>query len=172
MNVIEESTIVYNLSEIETYHTYFANNVLVHNTRPTTACFTAGTEITLSNGDVKNIEDVIVGEGVLTYNEMSGKQEVGVVGKLKQHEVYSVIKLIFDNEVVITTTSEHPFFVDSKGWVTAGNLELHDVCKKVNGDTSILTSIEVLEKSHLVYNLLSVSENHNFYANGILVHNK
>jgi intein/homing endonuclease len=171
MNVIEESTIVYNLSEIETYHNYFANNVLVHNLRPVT-CFITGTEITLSNGDVKNIEDVIVGEGVLTYNEVSGEQEVGVVGNLKQHEVHSVIKLIFDNEVVITTTSEHPFFVDSKGWVKAGNLELHDVCKKVNGDTSILTSIEVLEESHVVYNLLSVSENHNFYANGILVHNK
>jgi intein/homing endonuclease len=171
MNVIEESTIVYNLSEIETYHNYFANNVLVHNLRPV-GCFITGTEITLSNGDVKNIEDVIVGEGVLTYNEVSGEQEVGVVGNLKQHEVHSVIKLIFDNEVVITTTLEHPFFVDSKGWVKAGNLELHDVCKKVNGDTSILTSIEVLEESHVVYNLLSVSQNHNFYANGILVHNK
>jgi hypothetical protein len=161
---------VYHILDVKDNHTYFANNLLVHNIKY--GCFVAGTEITLANGDVKNIEDVIVGEEVLTYNEVSGEPEVGVVGNLKQHEVHSVVKLIFDNEVVITTTSEHPFFVDGKGFIPAGNLQLHDVCKKVNGNNSILTSIEVLEESHVVYNLLSVSENHNFYANGILVHNK
>jgi intein/homing endonuclease len=46
------------------------------------------------------------------------------------------------------------------------------MCKKVDGSESLISTVETLEETHTVYNLLSVSENHNFYANGILVHNK
>jgi len=137
-----------------------------------TFCFIAGTEISLGNGDVKNIEDVNIKEEVITYNESTGENEIGVVGDLKKHEVNSVIRLTLDNENIITTTEEHPFFVEGKGWVKAGELQPLDVCKKVDGSESLVSTVEVLEETHTVYNLLSVSDNHNFYANGILVHNK
>lgn len=143
-----------------------SSNAVTHN------CFVAGTEITLSNGDVKNIEDVVIGETVLTFNEESENNEKGIVGELKQHEVNSVIRITLDNENVIITTSEHPFFINGKGWVKASEIEVLDTCKKVNGEESLVSTIDVLEETHTVYNLLSVSENHNFYANGILVHNK
>jgi hypothetical protein len=163
---------VYHLIDVKDNHTYFAEDVLVHNFKIISGCFIAGTEITLANGDIKNIEDVVVGEDVLTYNEKSGEQESGIVGDLKQHEVSSVIRLTLDNENIIFTTGEHPFFVEGKGWVKAGELQQLDVCKKVDGSQSLISTVEVLEETHTVYNLLSVSENHNFYANGILVHNK
>jgi hypothetical protein len=167
IEIFEGEHFVYNLHNVEPSHTFYTNEILVHN-----KCFVAGTEITLSNGDVKNIEDVVVGEEVLTYNEESGVNENGVVGDLKQHEVHSVIRLTLDNENIIITTHEHPFFVEDKGWVKAGELQPLDVCKKVDGSESLISTVEVLEETHMVYNLLSVSENHNFYANGILVHNK
>ena len=163
---------VYHLIDVKDNHTYFAEDVLVHNFKIINTCFIAGTEITLFNGDVKNIEDIVVGESVLTYNEESGVNENGVVGDLKQHEVHSVIRLTLDNENIIITTQEHPFFVEGKGWVKAGELQPLDICKKVDGSESLISTVEVLEETHTVYNLLSVSENHNFYANGILVHNK
>ena len=143
-----------------------SSNVVTHN------CFVAGTEIILSNGDVKNIEDINVGEEVLTFNEETQNNENGVVGKLKQHEVNSVIRITLDNENVIITTSEHPFYVNGKGWVKASEIEVLDTCKKVNGEESLVSTVDVLDETHTVYNLLSVSKNHNFYANGILVHNK
>lgn len=162
----DDEFIVYNLRSVEVNKNFYANNILVHN-----RCFVAGTEILLTNGHTKNIEEVKVGEEVLTYNEETGKTEAGLVGDLKQHEVDSVIRLTLDNENIIITTSEHPFFTQ-RGWVKAGELEVLDVCRKVNGGESIISSVESLEESHTVYNLLSVSENHNFFANGILVHNK
>jgi hypothetical protein len=135
-------------------------------------CFPAGTKITLSDNSLKNIEDVMVGENVLTYNEETGFNETGVVGDLKKHEVSSVIKLTFDGEKTIITTNEHPFFVKDKGWVKANELQSNDICKTdISEDIKIL-SVELLEETHTVYNLLSVSDNHNFYANNILVHNK
>ena len=163
----KEPTTVYNLLSVEANHNFFANELLVHN-----RCFIAGTEITLANGDVKNIEDVAVGEEVLTYNEDKKETEAGVVGDLKKHEVQSVIRLTLDNENVITTTEEHPFYVVDAGWVKAGELQPLDVCLKEDGKESLISSVEILEENHEVFNLLSVSENHNFFANGILVHNK
>ena len=62
--------------------------------------------------------------------------------------------------------------VNDKGWVKAGELQSLDVCKKVDGSESLISTVEVLDETHIVYNLLSVSENHNFFANEILVHNK
>jgi intein/homing endonuclease len=159
--------VVYNLQDIEKNHNFFANDVLVHN-----RCFVAGTEITLANGDVKNIEDVVVGEQVLTYNQENGKTELGIVGELKSHEVNSVVRLTLDKENIIITTFEHPFFVEGREWVKAGELQPLDVCKKVDGSESVISNVEIIEETHTVYNLLSVSENHNFFANGILVHNK
>jgi len=164
---IHEDIVVYNLVSVESNHNFYANEFLVHN-----RCFVAGTEITLLNGDTKDIENVVVGEEVLTYNEELGINEGGIVGDLKQHQVEKVIRLTLDNENVIITTHEHPFFVEGKGWVKASELEPLDVCKKVDGGESLISSVEVLKETHTVYNLLSVSENHNFYANGILVHNK
>ena len=160
---------VFHIIDVKDNHTYYAEDILVHNYK---SCFIAGTEITLANEDVKNIEDIAVGEEVLTYNEDKKETEAGVVGDLKKHEVDSVIRLTLDNENVIVTTAEHPFYVVDSGWVKAGELQPLDVCLKEDGKESLISSVEVLEEKHEVFNLLSVSENHNFFANGILVHNK
>lgn len=167
IEILTEPTIVYNVKTVENTHNFFANNLLVHN-----RCFIAGTKITLPNGEYKNIEDVMIGETVVTYNEETQLTEVGVVGDLKTHIVDNVIDLIFDNINLITTTSEHPFFVKNKGWVEAKNLKKDDVCLKDDNTDSVITGINTHKTECRVYNLLSVSNNHNFFANKILVHNK
>lgn len=163
---LNEPKRVYNLNSVKDNHNFYANTLLVHN-----RCFVAGTKITLSDGSIKNIEDVEVGESVMTYNEESKINEEGTVGDLKQHEVSSVIRLTLDNENIIVTTAEHPFYVEGN-WIKASELQPLDICLKVDGSESIISTVEVLDESHTVYNLLSVSDNHNFYANDILVHNK
>lgn len=169
IEIIKGEFEVYHILNVGNDHSYFANEILVHNY---SYCFIGETKITLFNGDVKNIEDVVVNEEVLTYNEESGITEKGIVGNLKQHEVHSVIRLTFDDNNIIITTHEHPFFVEDKGWVKAEELRPLDMCKKVDGSESLISTVETVEETYTVYNLLSISENHNFYANGILVHNK
>lgn len=167
IKVVEGRTEVFNLRSVEDNHNFYANEHLVHN-----RCFIAGTEISLANGDVKNIEDVAVGEKVLTYNEETKETEGGLVGDLKKHEVDSVIRVTLDNTNIIVTTAEHPFYVVDGGWIKAGELQPLDVCLKEDGKESLISTVEVLDEKHEVFNLLSISENHNFFANGILVHNK
>ena len=90
----------------------------------------------------------------------------------KIHEVDTVVRLTLENSIVITTTPEHPFYVIGKGYVKAADLDFGDECLKVDGSNSFISTKEILEETHKVYNLLDVSGNHNFYANDILVHNK
>lgn len=167
VEIISEESTVFNVKVVENNHNFFANNRLVHN-----RCFVAGTKITLSDGEYKNIEDVVVGEKVLTYNESNRETETGIVGDLKVHNIENVIDLVFDDSTLVTTTPEHPFFVKEKGYIIAKNIKVGDIC--IKDDKTFVTVVSVKEYSdiHTVYNLLSVSENHNFFANKILVHNK
>ena len=73
-----EETIVYNLQDIEGNHNFFANNVLVHNR----FCFVAGTQITMVDGSFKNIEEVQIGDEVITLNEETKLNEVKKVIEL------------------------------------------------------------------------------------------
>jgi hypothetical protein len=167
----DETGSLYKL-DVESLDSFFVSSsvapFIVHNGR----CFVAGTLIKLSDGTDVVIEDIKVNDSILTYNEETLVNESGIVGDLKTHEVDSVIRLTLDNEVVITTTPEHPFFVKEKGWVIASKLELWDNCQSDTGEEVMISSIEILNESHTVYNLLSVEPNHNFYVNSVLVHNK
>ncbi|KAA0004737.1 MAG: hypothetical protein FE038_01845 [Thermoplasmata archaeon] len=59
----------YNL-EVETFHNYFAEGVLVHNDRKgEPPCFLAGTRVLMANSSYKNIEDIRVGDVVKVFNE-------------------------------------------------------------------------------------------------------
>jgi hypothetical protein len=105
INVIEESTIVYNLSEIETYHNYFANNVLVHNLRPP-ACFTAETKVTMKDGSFKNIVDIEIGDYVLSYKD--GEYVRGVVTDKLTHPTNDVVEVVKYKGMV--SDRLHPFY--------------------------------------------------------------
>jgi len=135
------------------------------------SCFIAGTNISLSNGDYKNIEDMLPGETVVTYNETTGLIEDGIVGSITEHQVPAVIKLLFVDGTDITTTPEHPFFIEGQ-WIKAGELQVGHNTQKLNGNKLAISEIKLIEEPHTVYNLLNVGNNHNFYVNETLVHNK
>lgn len=162
--------VVYNLRSVDVNHNFYANGFLVHNRF--IGCFIAGTKINTAEDRVEVIENLKQDDTVLTYNSETGELEDGIVGEVRSHEVNSVIRLTLDNENIIVTTSEHPFYVVGKGWVEASKLESLDTCLKVNGEEATVSTVEILEEKHTVYNLINVASNHNFFANGILVHNK
>ena len=98
LNVIENSQFkieslgiqeldVYDI-EVDSNHNFFANNVLVHNR----FCFVAGTQITLEGGSKKNIEDIVIGDEVLSFNETSNFIESKKVIELKQPMHSDLIK--------------------------------------------------------------------------------
>jgi hypothetical protein len=110
MNVIEESTLVYNLSEIEKYHTYFANNILVHNFRPP-VCFTSDTKVKMENGSFKNIIDIEIGDYVLSYKD--GEYVRGVVTDKLTHPTNDIVEVVKYKGMIADRL--HPFY-DNGEW--------------------------------------------------------
>tara|TARA_R110002153_G_scaffold241_5_gene1201 strand:+ start:1392 stop:4613 length:3222 start_codon:yes stop_codon:yes gene_type:complete len=152
------------------------NNTVAISGYNNTSCFVAGTEISLANGDIKNIEDILSGEEVITWNESTKTEEVGTVGKLKiTEDVVMIIRLTLNNSTVIETTEHHPFYHrDGKniGLIDACDLRAGMVVLTIGNTEAKIESVVKEEGLHTVYNLIDVSGNNNFYVNETLVHNK
>lgn len=204
---------VYNLSDVEDNHNFYAGGVLVHNrgveylpwpecckdrngcdprelSPPCDdGCFIQGTEITLSNEDVKNIEDIVIGDEVLSYNEQTNKLEPkSVVSKMSPVHT-ELIHIELEDGSVLTCTGDHPHYLDGnilasfkpeltlKRYSSLGDREITQLSigfgmKKQSGEVSKIKSIEELFTTPTQTYNISVEGNHNYFANEILTHNK
>jgi len=150
-------------------------------------CFPAGTRINMEQG-VKQIEDVGIGERVMSYDVNKEKFDVDEVEKI-QSPVCKGIYVI--NDGLISVTDEHPFYVKKsdgrKGWAAidpkaairqgSGGDEMMSLCEgdllfSSQGEWIEVTDIRYIEGQIKTYNLRHVKKNNNFFANDLLVHNK
>jgi hypothetical protein len=133
---------------------------------PGGACFSAGTLIETSNGQIP-IEMIKIDDEVKSYNTKTKEIELAKVDELFVHEDCGD-GLILNGS--IKTTTNHPFYVDGK-WVEAGDLKMGDKILHVDGLTHEITSMEINDDKQTVYNF-EVPGHHNYFAEGYLVHNK
>ena len=64
-------TMTFTLKDVEDNANFYAEGVLVHNRPMIGICFVAGTKVTMGDFSEKNIEEVVVGDFVLSFNEPS-----------------------------------------------------------------------------------------------------
>ncbi|MFE5321462.1 polymorphic toxin-type HINT domain-containing protein [Paenibacillus sp. NPDC056579] len=135
-------------------------------------CFVAGTKVLTINGE-KAIEDIEVGDKVLSKNEETGEIAYKEVIQLHGNEKDVTYKLSV-GEQIIETTDNHPFWVKGKGWVLALNLRIGDELQQSNGDYLIINSIEIVKHQEKVkvFNF-TVADFHTYFVSnlGIWVHN-
>ena len=192
ITLLDEENVVYNLSEIDTFHNYFVNGVLAHNRGTTTTtvlplCFIAGTQVLMADGFEKNIEDVVIGEEVLSYNEETGIIESKKVIKLNSPIHDDLVEYTLSNGIKITSTFDHPYYVNGlylasyhPNWTNerydlpsqVGKIQVGDFVNLANKETVEIISIVELDRINTQTYIISVEDNRNFYANQILVHNK
>ncbi|MDP5018973.1 MAG: DNA polymerase III subunit gamma/tau [Dolichospermum sp.] len=138
-------------------------------------CLTGDSLILTDAGLVRIDNSNIKGQRVLTYNDSSEKWEFKkVVRWLDQGEKQTLVIKTTHRE--IKCTSNHLIRTD-QGWIAAKDVkEGMKILSPVNADaTRSFTNLEKVESVHLagverVYDL-EVEDNHNFVANGLLVHN-
>ena len=155
----------------------------------TKTCFIAGTKVLMSDGEEKNIEEIVVGDKILSVNmktmEIESDEVVIVPNTI---EYYSQIDISFSNGLKISCSPHHPIFVKGKGWsvydVEMAEKDLpFNVSKIEEGDTilfysegklktAVISSIYNTNKKVEMYNIKYVKKNNTFFANGILVHNR
>lgn len=70
----------------------------------------------------------------------------------------------------IDTTTNHPFYVIGKWWVTAGELEAGDEVYRLDGSTAVVTDSELerLAEPIKVYNL-EVEYYHTYFIDNVAV---
>lgn len=159
------------------------DGVTDENCQSTSSCFPAGTQITLADKTQTPIENVKVGDYILSFN---GEKQISA----KVLELESPIRnhlntIIFADGTRLQLTNEHPLLTD-QGWKSIKpeetkkeNNELN--VKKLSITDSVLNSkglyvpinkITYEEKIIQTYNLKTIEQTKTFYANGYLAHNK
>ena len=95
-------------------------------------CFAAGTPVLTPDG-TKPIEQIKVGDLVLSAPE---DDLDGPVQPRRVEEVFQRTSQIFEVRVAgqtIRTTHQHPFYVQDKGWTSAGSLTAGDLLRMRRG---------------------------------------
>jgi hypothetical protein len=185
--ITTDSTVQLVELDVEDTDTYIisastAFNAVVSHNAP---CFIAGTEISLANGDIKNIEDIQIGDLVLTYNHDSNQVEHKEVEHMIHKIVDSTVRYIFNNNEFLECTLDHPLYSIEGQYVSykpeqskiqyeleVGQIEVGTKILLQDGSNLEIVSIEEKHKRVTVYNLHNVKDNHNFFANKMLVHNR
>lgn len=139
-------------------------------------CLTGDTLITMSNGKKKRIDEMQIGDRVLSFNPRNGLLETDVVYAadsqvVKTHDHYD--RYEFDDGTVIKVVHRHRFYnVDKQAMIHLDSWEIGDRAFKQNGKTPKLIKAEPhfedVETRH--YSIFTV--NQNYFANGLLSGNR
>lgn len=136
-------------------------------------CFVEGTKILMKDGVYKNIEDIRVGDFIISCQV---KEEFEMsVSKVEEVYVSTSSKFVRINNLIMCT-EQHPFYVLSYNkYIKAIKLKEGEFLSKFENEKVVLERIyqleEVISKDIKIYNF-RVSNLNNYFANGILVHNK
>lgn len=143
-------------------------------------CFTADTLVTIKDKDSNKVSDVTIKSLVdmdasklplaLSYNIDNKFIEYKQIdAAMLTRKNSTLIELEFEDGTIIKCTPDHKIWTDNRGYVKASELKDDDVIIKNNGNTNTLLKISNINNED-VYDI-TVLDNHNFFANGILVHN-
>lgn len=149
-------------------------------------CFDPGTKILMADKTLKNIEDVIIGDVVISYNEETDEfEESPVVNTIVKHNSDDLVYVVLSDGTEIGMRAYHPLLT-TDGWKSL-RPELAETVVDVKGDVSLLeagdtlvcfdenkTIKEIITRETIAnydtYNL-TVAKNHNYIANGVVAHN-
>ena len=140
---------------------------------PGQMCFVAGTGVLLASGATVAIEDVKLGDRVLTTDPATGKESAHAVTQLYRHENAPLFDVVIDGSTV-TATPTHPFWVVGRGWVTVDQLHAGDALLQPDDTTVTVDAVTATGRTATVYNF-EVEDAHDYYVKAgdhwVLVHN-
>lgn len=198
--IIDSDNPSVNILDFEDLDTYFIEGageggmattagVITHN-----ACFPGYIRVLMSDGEYKPIEDVELGDEVQTYNVQNKhfdfKKVIGKESPIHNDLITITIKHDeFDDIIKVECTYDHPIFksdfslvsykpdatkerYDSLKDETINQLEVGQQLFLANGTGTITDISENSLAEDVQTYIIRVEDNHNFFAENILVHNK
>lgn len=133
---------------------------------PVSMCFIAGTLISMADGSYLPIEHVGHGDKVYALDLETGAKVAAAVEQTFEHPDTPGYLLIND----LGVTPEHKILT-STGWKEAKDLVREDDIMTEGGFVPV-ESIRRVDGNFVTYNLHINHPSHNYFAGGVLVHNK
>lgn len=155
-------------------------------------CFVAGTEIQMADGSSKAIEDILVGDRVMSRDEDTGKLISRTVTKLHHHpaRIEKIHEFIMEDGSVVSPNAVHPMYVVEKD----GYYQAHQIAEALqmglkisllrgDGASIRIADVRVRDENRPLFNFEVdgiaryakargyFGRGHNYYADGFLVHN-
>jgi hypothetical protein len=165
-----------NVAHVNTAFSNTAHSDVTHSNNSTaysdfTDCFLAGTKISMANGSSNKIEDIKIGDRVLSfYNE--NKLTSASVSKLFSRLADYYYRLKTENHEV-NVTGKHPFYT-GEGFKKIKEFSIGDKIYILENRKLVPEKIvhkELIKKQVKIYNL-KVEASQTYFANGFAVHNK
>jgi hypothetical protein len=138
------------------------------------SCFPAGTAITMADGSTRPIESIVTGDRVLAYDTLAGRPVPAAVEKTFEHREGKEGLVVVNG--TLRATESHLLYAAGR-WMRAADLQVGDELLVLPPGaapqpTAVpVESLEIQPWSAVVYNL-EISDHHNYFADGVLVHNK
>jgi hypothetical protein len=144
---------------------------------PPPPCFAAGTPIATPRGEIP-IEAIQEGESVLAYDDVAHIVVLDTVTSRALHPHRSTGELHLASDRVLHVTPEHPVYLpDERRYVPAREIGIDSRLLSLRKDRETSSAISLgfstddSSKDEIVYDL-TIAVHHNYFAGGILVHNK
>lgn len=141
-------------------------------------CFVAGTHVAMADGSARSIEQVTVGDWVLGYDLSTQRVVAAPVVMTFVHPLGALSSSIVRINESLRATTNHPFYSNGR-WVPAESLSPGDslvMLDRVDGEglhvsSGEVSSLVIESERETTYNI-EVAGVHDYFAGGVLVHNK
>lgn len=140
-------------------------------------CFLEGTLVTLSSKEHVEIQNLEVGQELLSFRADHAK-EVGKIIEIHSSTVSSYLKITTSSDRVLRVTEKHPVYqykcCGKDSFVLAEELIEGSLLSTLGGNANLnqetVVEIKRIDKKVKVFNLSTESKR--YFANGVAVHNK
>jgi len=159
-------------------------------------CFAPGTMIWLADGSHAPIEHCVEEQFVMTWNENTKLLEPKPISLIMQPRIEAIYDVVLSDGRILQVTDSHPIMLANGEWgafdvekcvrehewmegVNSHEIEVGDnlfsMTDAIMFDREDEVGLEVISidenQEMTVHNLSGIEDNHNFFANGMLVHN-
>lgn len=145
-------------------------------------CLAKGTPILMADGSSKSIEHLKIGDAIAYKDANSQTLKEARIEKLEQAKHHQLVTYKFASGREITTTQDHPFMLQGKGWASMNPEKsknykgFNNISKIAIGDFFLTTDgvdklivIESVREAQETYTISRTNQGDHFIANGLLV---
>lgn len=142
-------------------------------------CFPYYTTIYTDKGDISigRLVEERINASVASFNHSTYQMEFQKISAYEEHKHRPISIISFFDRPCLESTTDHLFYVVGRGYIPAEDLAEGDRVLQLKGgygtnlDVKIVAGVGTSDcKCNKVYNI-RVENNHNYFADGILVHN-